>query len=167
LHPSFINGGVFFVPAFVGLEAPYWDQYARGMIIGLTGSTTKEQIVRATLESVAYQVKDCFDAMILDSNFPIKAMNVDGGMVNNNFFMQFQADILGIPVDIPIITEITALGAAYLAAYGIGEFKELSDITNKRKLRCRFEPKMSEDQRQSLLYQWHKAVERTRNWIEC
>ncbi|WP_312692234.1 glycerol kinase GlpK [Caproiciproducens sp.] len=160
------NGGVFFVPAFAGLAAPHWDQYARGTIVGLTGSATKEQIVRATLESVAYQVKDNLDVMNLDSKIPIKIMRVDGGMVANNFLMQFQADILGIPVDVPVITETTALGAACLAAYGIGEFKSLDEMTSRWQLAKRFEPKMSVDERDSLLHYWHKAVERSKDWEE-
>ena len=160
------NGGVFFVPAFAGLAAPHWDQYARGTIVGLTGGATKEQIVRATLESVAYQVKDNLDVMNLDSKIPIKIMRVDGGMVANNFLMQFQADILGIPVDVPVITETTALGAAYLAAYGIGEFKNVDELKSKWQLAKRFEPKMSADERESLIHHWHKAVERSKDWEE-
>ncbi len=160
------TGGVFFVPAFAGLAAPHWDQYARGTIVGLTGGTTKEQIVRATLESVAYQVKDNLDVMNTDAGIPIQVMRVDGGMVANNLLMQFQADILGIPVDVPVITETTALGAAYLAAFGTGEFKSLDELTSKWKLGRRFEPTMSADQRESLLYNWHRAVERAKAWEE-
>ena len=160
------NGGAFFVPAFAGLAAPHWDQYARGTIVGLTGGVTKEQLVRATLESVAYQVKDNLDVMNLDAKIPIEIMRVDGGMVANNFLMQFQADILGIPVDIPVITETTALGAAYLAAFGIGEYKSLDELSDKWQLGKRFEPAMSKDQRESLLYNWHRAVERSKAWEE-
>ena len=120
------TGGVYFVPAFSGLASPYWDQYARGMMIGITGGTTREHIVRATLESIAYQVKDNLDIMVKDSNIDIKCMRVDGGLVQNEFLMQFQADILGIPVDVPVITETTALGAAYMAALGIGEFRDMN-----------------------------------------
>lgn len=160
------TGGVFFVPAFAGLAAPHWDQYARGTIVGLTGGTTKEQLVRATLESVAYQVKDNLEVMNLDSGITVPIMRVDGGMVANHWLMQFQADILGIPVDVPVIAETTALGAAYLAAFGIGEFKSLDELTSKWKLERRFEPNMSVDQRESLLYDWHRAVDRSRNWDE-
>ena len=110
------TGGVYFVPAFSGLAAPHWDQYARGTMVGITAGTTREHIVRATLESIAYQVKDNLDIMIADSGINIEYMRVDGGMVQNEFLMQFQADILGIPVDVPVITETTALGAAYMAA---------------------------------------------------
>lgn len=160
------TGGVYFVPAFSGLAAPHWDQYARGTIVGITGGTTKEQIIRATLESMAYQVKDNLDVMVGDSNIPIEVMRVDGGAVVNDFLMQFQADILGIPVDVPVITETTALGAAYLAAYGIGEFKDLSEIRNNWKLKKRYEPNMDEETRNKLLSKWHKAVERAKEWEE-
>ncbi|MBK5261785.1 MAG: glycerol kinase GlpK [Peptostreptococcaceae bacterium] len=160
------TGGVYFVPAFAGLAAPHWDQYARGTIIGITGGTTREHIVRATLESMAYQVKDNLDVMVKDSGIPIEFMRVDGGVVANDFLMQFQADILGIPVDVPAITETTALGAAYIAAYGIGEFHDLSELSEKWKLSKRFEPKMSDEKRKKLLHQWHKAVDRSKNWEE-
>ncbi len=158
------NGGVFFVPAFTGLAAPYWDQYARGMIIGLTGGTTKKHIVRATLESIAYQVKDCLDAMESDTGIPVTIMNVDGGMVNNRFLMQFQADILNIPINVPSITESTALGAAYLGAFGIGEFTCPDEIDGLQSLACCYEPNMSDDHRQTLLHLWHEAVKRSIGW---
>jgi glycerol kinase len=160
------NGGVYFVPAFVGLAAPHWDQYARGTIAGITGGATREQIVRATLESVAYQVKDNLEVMNKDSRIPVEIMRVDGGMVANKFLMQFQADILGIPVDVPILTETTALGAAYLAAYGAGEFSSLEDFKAHWQLAIRYEPNMSADQREDLLHNWHRAVERSKNWVE-
>lgn len=160
------NGGVFFVPAFAGLAAPHWDSYARGMIIGLTGGTTREQIVRATLEATAYQVKDNLDVMNLDASIPIEIMRADGGAVNNRFLMQFQADILGIAVDIPQISDTTALGAAYLAALGIGEFESIYELSHHWKLARRYEPKMSGDERETLLYNWHRAVERAKNWVE-
>jgi len=160
------NGGVYFVPAFVGLAAPHWDQYARGTIAGITGGATREQIVRATLESVAYQVKDNLEVMNKDSRIPVEIMRVDGGMVANKFLMQFQADILGIPVDVPIFTETTALGAAYLAAYGAGEFSSLEDFKAHWQLAIRYEPNMSADQREDLLHNWHRAVERSKNWVE-
>ena len=160
------TGGVYFVPAFAGLAAPHWDQYARGTIVGITGGTTKEQLVRATLESIAYQVKDNLDVMVKDSEIPIEVMRVDGGAAVNTFLMQFQADILGIPVDVPVITETTALGAAYLAACGIGEFHDLSELEKNWKLYRRYEPHMEEDVRQELLRNWHKAVERAKNWAE-
>lgn len=158
------TGGVYFVPAFSGLAAPHWDQYARGTMVGITAGTTREHIVRATLESIAYQVKDNLDIMIADSGINIEYMRVDGGMVQNEFLMQFQADILGIPVDVPVITETTALGAAYMAALGIGEFKDLNDLRQNWKLMKRYEPKMSEARRKQLLDNWHRAVERAKDW---
>lgn len=160
------NGGVYFVPAFAGLAAPHWDSYARGTMLGITGGTTREHIVRATLESTAYQVKDNLDVMNLDASIPIKIMRVDGGAVKNNFLMQFQSDILGIPVDIPVINDTTPLGAAYLAALGIGDYKDINELAGNWKLAKRFEPKMSVDERETLLYNWHKAVERAKNWVE-
>ena len=160
------TAGVYFVPAFAGLAAPHWDQYARGTIVGITGGTTREHLARATLESIAYQVKDNLDVMVKDSGIPIEVMRVDGGAVANDFLMQFQADILGIPVDVPEITETTALGAAYLAAYGIGEFSDLGELERRWKLHRRYLPQMSEEKREKLLYNWHKAVERAKNWEE-
>lgn len=160
------NGDVYFVPAFPGLAAPHWDSYARGTIIGITGGTTREQIVRACLEATAYQVKDNLDVMKLDANIPITAMRVDGGAVANGFLMQFQADILGIPVDIAAVHDTTPLGAAYLAALAIGDFHDLDEIQAKWKLERSYEPKMSVDERETLLYKWHKAVERSKNWAE-
>ena len=160
------TGDVYFVPAFTGLAAPYWDQYARGMIIGITGGTTKAHIVRATLESIAFQVNENLRVMRQDSGIDIKVMRVDGGPVNNGFLMQFQADILGIPVDVPVITETTALGAAYLAGLGVGEFSNLDEIEEKWKLAKRYEPKMDESKRQFLCERWEKAVERARAWAE-
>ncbi len=124
------TGDLYFVPAFVGLAAPYWDQYARGMMIGITGGTTRAHIVRATLEAIAYQVAENLAVMRKDSGLSIDVMRVDGGAVVNNFLMQFQADILGIPVEVPVIHETTALGAAFLAAMGVGDFHNLDDITN-------------------------------------
>ncbi len=160
------TGGVYFVPAFVGLAAPHWDQYARGTIVGITGGTTREQLVRATLESIAYQVKDNLDVMEKESGIKVEVMRVDGGATANDFLMQFQADILGIPVEIPEITDTTALGAAYLAAYGINEFTDFDELSGKWKLHKRFEPNMSEEKRQELIRQWHRAVERALKWVE-
>jgi glycerol kinase len=160
------TGGVYFVPAFAGLAAPHWDQYARGTMVGITGGTTREHIVRATLESVAYQVNDNLAVMNKDAGIPVKVMRVDGGMVANKFLMQFQADIMGIPVDVPVIIETTALGAAYLAAFGIEEFSSLDDLSSHWKLGQRYEPHMNQDQRESLLHDWHRAVERSKAWEE-
>lgn len=160
------NGGVYFVPAFAGLAAPYWDQYARGMMIGITGGTTRAHIVRATLESITFQVREILDAMRNDSGINIDVMRVDGGAVVNKFLMQFQADILGIPVDVPEITETTALGAAYLAGLGIGDFTGLDDIKDRWKLGKRYIPQMSSDQREQLCFNWRKAVDRAGNWAK-
>lgn len=159
------NGGVYFVPAFAGLAAPYWDPYARGAILGITGGTTREQLVRATLESTAYQVGTLLEVMKRDSGKPISAMRCDGGAVENTFLMQFQADILGIPLDVPVITETTALGAAFAAALGAGELQNIGEVADTWKLARQYEPKMSEDQRESLLFHWKRAVERSQSWI--
>jgi glycerol kinase len=159
------NGGVYFVPSFTGLAAPYWDSYARGMMIGITGGTTQEHIVRATLESTAYQVKDVLDVMEKDSKVPVSVMRCDGGATVNSFLMQFQSDLLGIPLDIPVIADTTALGAAYMAALGIGNFDSIHDVAAHWKLARRYEPRMSADERDSLLFSWHRAVERARHWI--
>ncbi|MCP1103421.1 glycerol kinase [Aequitasia blattaphilus] len=161
------TAGVYFVPAFSGLAAPHWDQYARGTMVGITGGTEKEHIVRATLESMAYQVKDNLDVMEKDSGIPIKVMRVDGGAVQNEFLMQFQADILGIPVEVPVITDTTALGAAYLAAYGINEFHNIDELEQNWKLYKRYEPNMDDETRNRLLNQWHRAVERAKKWEEA
>ena len=158
------TNGVYFVPSFTGLAAPYWDSYARGTMVGITAGTTQEHIIRATLESSAYQVKDVLDRMQQDTNVPISVMRCDGGATANGFLMQFQSDILGIPLDIPEITDTTALGAAYMAALGIGEFRDISDICKHWALARSYEPQMSADQRESLLFNWHRAVERARSW---
>ena len=160
------TGGVFFVPAFAGLAAPHWDQYARGTLVGITGGTTQAHIARATLESIAYQVKDNLDVMKKDSGIKIEVMRVDGGASANDFLMQFQADILGIPVEVPTILDTTALGAAYLAAYGIKEFENFGDLEANWQMAKRFKPQIDEKTREELLYQWHRAVERSKEWIE-
>ena len=158
------NGGVYFVPAFTGLAAPYWDSYARGMMIGIIGGTTREQIVRATLESTAYQVYDLLQVMQRDSGTAIQTMRCDGGAVANSFLMQFQADMLGIPVEIPTITDTTALGAAFMAAIGGGYYRHPKELQGCWQLARRYEPQMGIDQREALLERWHRAVERARNW---
>ena len=160
------NGGMFFVPAFAGLAAPYWDQYARGTIVGLTGGVTRAQFVRATLESVAYQVYDNLTLMQQVSGIQIPSVRVDGGMTANRFLMQFQADILGIPVEVPEMTDATALGVIQCAALGLGDLRSLSELKNLDMKKTCFEPSMSDDQRQALRSQWHRAVERSRGWIE-
>ncbi|QPC84889.1 glycerol kinase GlpK [Phototrophicus methaneseepsis] len=156
--------GVYVVPAFVGLGAPYWDQYARGTIVGLTRGSGRAQIVRATLESIAYQTRDVLTAMQADSGLDIPLLRVDGGAVANDFLMQFQADILGIPVVRPAIIETTALGAAYLAGLAVGYWPSQADIEKQWRAEKTFEPNMSEDQRDQLYAGWQRAVERARAW---
>ncbi len=160
------NGGVYFVPAFVGLGAPYWDQYARGTMIGLTRGTTRGHIARAALESIALQTLDIIQAMQKDAGVPLNTLRVDGGASRNNMLMQYQADLTGVAVERPTITETTALGAAYLAGLGVGFWKTEEELADKWQLDRRFEPKMSPEQREELLYQWHRAISRSRNWIE-
>ena len=156
--------GVYVVPGFVGLGAPYWDQYARGTIVGLTRGSGRAQIVRATLESIAYQTRDVLQAMKADSGLELPALRVDGGAVANNFLMQFQADILGVPVQRPAITETTALGAAYLAGLAVGYWKSQDEIAQQWAVERSFEPQMGSDQREALYAGWHRAVERARAW---
>ena len=158
------SGGVYFVPAFTGLAAPYWDSYARGMMIGITGGTTREHIVRATLESTAYQVADLLGTMERDSGVEIRAMRCDGGAVVNGFLMQFQSDILGLPLHIPEIRDTTALGAAFMAALGAGYVSSTDELRRCWRLARTYEPRMSADEREALLAQWHRAVERCRGW---
>lgn len=160
------TAGVCFVPALTGLAAPYWDPYARGMLIGITPGTERAHVVRAALESIAYQVRDILDLMEMDSGIKIRAMRVDGGITANKFLMQFQADILGIPVDVPEIAETTALGVAYMAAYGSGLFKDLDEIEANWKLKKRYYPKMSEKEREKKMRMWHRAVARAKEWVE-
>ena len=153
------NAGVYFVTAFSGLSAPYWDPYARGTVLGVTASCTKAHIVRAALEATAYQVKDIFDIMCEISGAEIKSMRCDGGLTNNRFLMQFQADMLNIPVEIPEISESTGLGTAFLAALGAGEISSLSELSDLCKMKTCYEPRMSNDERLYLVDKWHKAVE--------
>ena len=155
--------GVYVVPAFAGLGAPYWDMYARGAIFGLTRGTTKAHIIRATLESLAYQTKDVLEAMEKDADVSLKGLRVDGGASANNLLMQFQADILGAPVERPKIIETTALGAAYLAGLATG-FWKLVELQEKWQLDAAFEPEMSEKERDKLYNAWQKAVRRTMDW---
>ena len=155
--------GVYVVPAFAGLGAPYWDMYARGAILGLTRGTTKAHLIRATLESLAYQTRDVLDAMEKDSGLSLKTLRVDGGASANGLLMQFQADILGANVERPRIIETTALGAAYLAGLAVGYWKP-EDITNKWQLDATFVPDMQEEERGSLYRGWQKAVKRAMDW---
>jgi len=161
------NGGVYFVPAFVGLGAPYWDPYARGTIVGLTRGTTMGHVARATLEAMCYQTRDVLEAMIADSKVDLKALRVDGGAVVNNLLMQFQADILGVPVQRPMVAETTALGAAYLAGLAVGFWSSQQELAEHWAIDRTFEPKMSKDQREKLYSDWKRAVERSRNWEQA
>jgi glycerol kinase len=160
------TNGVYMVPAFVGLGAPYWDQYARGAIVGLTRGAKKEHLIRATLESIAYQTNDVLKAMQEDSGIELKALKVDGGACANNFLMQFQADVLGVQVDRPEIIETTALGAAYLAGLAVGYWKDKEDIRRNWALSRAFEANMEATRREELLKGWHKAVGRSQDWAE-
>jgi glycerol kinase len=150
--------GVYVVPAFVGLGTPYWDSEVRGAIFGLTRGTEKEHLIRATLESLAYQTKDVLDAMEADSGIALKMLRVDGGTVGNDFLMQFQADVLNVPVERPLISETTALGAAYLAGLAVGFWSDCSEISAHWNLDRPFEPKMEQQQREDLYVGWQKAV---------
>lgn len=158
------TGGVYMVPAFVGLGAPYWDQYARGAIVGLTRGTSKAHLIRATLESLAYQSRDVVTAMQADSGLELKTLRVDGGATANNFLMQFQADILGVPVQRPAVTETTALGAAYLAGLATGYWSSQEEIAKLWQIERTFEPQMDASQRDKLYAGWQRAVERSRDW---
>ncbi|MBV9710563.1 MAG: glycerol kinase GlpK [Ktedonobacteraceae bacterium] len=158
------NGGVYLVPAFVGLGAPYWDPHARGTIIGLTRGSTIGHVARATLESMCYQTRDVLEAMIADSKVDLKTLRVDGGAVVNNLLMQFQADILGVPVQRPKVAETTALGAAYLAGIAVGFWSGPEEVAKQWAVDRTFEPKMSEDQRETLYANWKRAVERSLHW---
>ncbi|NDJ61446.1 MAG: glycerol kinase GlpK [Chloroflexi bacterium] len=158
------SDGVYVVPAFVGLGAPYWDSFARGAIVGLTRGSGRAQIIRATLESVAYQTRDVVEAMREDSDLTLQTLRVDGGMVRNNFLMQFQADVLGVPVERPAIVETTALGAAYLAGLAAGYWESAAEIQGQWRVERTFEPKMSADQREALYQGWVRAVGRAKAW---
>jgi len=155
--------GVYFVPAFVGLGAPYWDQNARGAIVGLTRGATRAHLARAALEAMAYQTRDVVECMQKDSGIKAKELRVDGGATNNNFLCQFQADILGIPVVRPVITETTALGAAYLAGLAVGFWKSEKEIAGQWQEEKRFEPKMKKAERERLYEGWQAAVARVRS----
>ncbi len=154
---------VFLVPAFAGLGAPYWDQYSRGAIFGLTRDTGKNHLIKAALESIAFQTRDVMDAMKRDSGIEMPCLKVDGGATANDYLMQFQADVLGVAVDRPTITESTALGAAFLAGLASGIWT-LDDLRQVRKTQRRFEPAMEDPQRDRLYNGWQQAVKRTMNW---
>jgi glycerol kinase len=161
------SGGVYLVPAFVGLGAPYWDPYARGTIVGMTRGTTAAHIARAALESVAFQSAELLDAMQQDSTTPLQELRVDGGGSTNDAMMQFQADILGVPVIRPKVTETTALGAAYLAGLAVGFWSGQDELRTLWQVGKRFEPNMSGDQREERMHTWKRAVERSQGWVEA
>jgi len=158
------TNGVYVVPAFVGLGAPYWDMYARGAVLGLTRGANKNHLVRATLESITYQTRDVLEAMQEDSGIQLQSLKVDGGAVANNFLMQFQSDILGVPVDRPVVTETTALGAAYLAGLAVGYWSDKDEIAKKWNVDKTFAPDMPEEDRNSKYAGWKKAVSRALKW---
>lgn len=158
------NAGVYIVPAFVGLGAPYWDMYARGAILGLTRGANRNHIIRAALESIAYQSKDVITSMEEDAKCPIASLKVDGGASANNFLMQFQSDIIGRNVRRPVITETTALGAAYLAGLAVGFWKDKVEIAQKWEIDREFKPSLSEKEKDRLYSGWKKAVSRSMDW---
>ncbi|WP_055669179.1 glycerol kinase GlpK [Desnuesiella massiliensis] len=160
------TNGVYMVPAFVGLGAPHWDQYARGTMVGLTRGAKKEHFIRATLESLAYQTYDVLKAMEEDSGIELKALKVDGGACANNFLMQFQADILGVQVDRPEVIETTALGAAYLAGLAVGYWKDKEDVAKNWAISKAFQPNMTSERRTELINGWHEAVNRSKAWAK-
>ena len=160
------TGGVKLVPAFVGMGAPYWNPEARGSIQGLTRGTTRGHIARATLESLAYQAADLLNAMTNDSGVPLTKLRVDGGAAVSDLLMQMQTDILDVPVERPKVLESTALGAAYMAGLATGAFESLADLESHREVDRDFHPRMSSEERERNMKQWHKAVERSLDWVD-
>jgi len=160
------TGGVYLVPAFVGLGAPYWDERARGTIVGITRGTTRAHITRATLEAIAYQTRDVVECVQRDSGLALETLRVDGGACQNDFLMQFQADILGVPIERPAVSEVTALGAAALAGLAVGFWRDTGEIGAGASERTRFDPALSADRREQLYAGWKRAVERSRDWAE-
>jgi glycerol kinase len=156
------SDGVYVVPAFVGLGTPYWDSEVRGAVFGLTRGSGKAQLIRATLESIAYQTKDVLSVMEKDSGIKLKGLRVDGGAVKNNFLMQFQADMLGTKVDRPVVQETTALGAAYLAGLAVGFWKDYADIAGNWQLEKSFKPKMKAGETRKMYKGWQLAVKAAR-----
>jgi glycerol kinase len=158
------NGGVYLVPAFAGLGAPHWDPYARGTLVGITRGTTAGHIARAALESIAFQSADLLDAMRADAHYPVQELRVDGGACRSDLLMQFQADLLGLPVTRPAVTETTALGAAYLAGIAVGFWKSPGEISSQRKIERRFEPAPGSARIRESRSTWARAVERAKGW---
>ncbi len=160
------TNGVYLVPAFVGLAAPYWDPYARASILGITRGANRAHIVRATVESMCYQIKEILDAMVADCGIDLKEMKCDGGAIRNNFLLQFQSDMLNVPVARPVVTELTALGTAYLAGLAVGYWSGMDELLDKWALDRRFTPNMSEEVRARNYKGWKKAVQRSLKWID-
>jgi glycerol kinase len=160
------TGGVFFVPAFAGLGAPYWDAYARGTLVGLSRGTNKAHIARATLAAIAYQSAEVLEAMQKDAGMELTQLRVDGGAARNDLLMQFQADVLGVPVVRPVVTETTALGAAYLAGLAVGYWESQEEIAAQWRMERCFEPAMAEQERAQRMATWRRAVQRARHWLE-
>jgi len=160
------NGGVYFVPAFSGLFAPYWRSDARGAMVGMTRFVTKAHIARAALEATAFQTREVLDAVNADTGIPLEELKVDGGMIGNELLMQFQADILGVPVIRPVVAETTALGAAYAAGLAVGFWTDLDELREKWQEKKRWEPAIDDDERAALMATWKKAVTRTFDWVD-
>jgi glycerol kinase len=160
------NGGVYLVPAFTGLGSPHWDPHARGTIMGVSRGTTRAHIARAALEAIAFQSAELLAAMQKDASRPLIELRVDGGATANNVLMQFQADLLGVPVVRPRITETTALGAAYLAGLGVGFWSSLEELAGKWQVERRFEPTMSRDEATLRMRRWALAIERSKRWAD-
>ena len=158
------TAGSYLVPAFTGLGAPYWDERARGALVGLTRGTTREHLIRATLESIAYQTRDVVECLQRDSGISLSELRVDGGAAANNFLMQFQADLLGVPVQRPAVLEVTAFGAAALAGLGIGFFSDVASLPSAGGALTSFEPAMETGRREELYSGWKRAVERALAW---
>ena len=158
------SAGVYFVPAFVGLGAPYWDAYARGTIVGLTRGSDRRHLARAALEAICYQSRDLLQAMTTDSGIRLQALRADGGAAANNLLMQLQADLVGVPVQRPVVTETTALGAAYLAGLAVGYWSGLEEVAAQWQVDAEFAPAMPKAQRDTLYAGWQRAVERARGW---
>ncbi|MHC4405096.1 MAG: glycerol kinase GlpK [Planctomycetota bacterium] len=161
------TGGVFFVPAFVGLGAPHWDSYARGAILGINRGTTAGHIARAALESMAYQTCELVEAMQKDSGIPLAGLKVDGGASVNDLLMQFQADVLEVPVRRPVVSETTALGAAYLAGLAVGVWQDTNDVARHWALDREYRPRISAERRRAMLARWREAVSRSMGWEEA
>jgi glycerol kinase len=159
------NGGIYFVPAFSGLFAPYWRSDARGAIVGLSRFNTRAHLARATLEAICFQTRAVLDAMVQDSGVRLELLKVDGGATVNDTLMQLQADILGVPVVRPVVAETTALGAAYAAGLAVGFWTDLDDLRENWRMDRRWEPRWSADERDAAYARWQKAVERTFDWV--